>query len=116
MARFLVAALTADFEGGVGYVIPGATRFPLAMALGATGSEELSYAAGRATAEEGRALGVNVDFYPVVDCPEQPREPHHQHPLVRREPGESLIAVHRVHPRSAGRRDARDGEAFSRPR
>ncbi|HET7706990.1 MAG TPA: glycoside hydrolase family 3 N-terminal domain-containing protein [Thermoanaerobaculia bacterium] len=67
--------ITADFEGGVGYVIPGATRFPLAMALGATGSEELSYAAGKATAEEGRALGVNVDFYPVVDVQNNPANP-----------------------------------------
>ena len=67
--------ITADFEGGVGYIIPGATRFPLAMALGATGSEELSYAAGKATAVEGRALGVNVDFYPVVDVQNNPANP-----------------------------------------
>ena len=67
--------ITADFEGGVGYIIPGATRFPLAMAIGATGSEELSYAAGKATAEEGRALGVNVDFYPVVDVQNNPANP-----------------------------------------
>ncbi|HUP47374.1 MAG TPA: glycoside hydrolase family 3 protein [Thermoanaerobaculia bacterium] len=67
--------ITADFEGGVGYIIPGATRFPLAMAIGATGSEELSYQAGRATAVEGRALGVNVDFYPVVDVQNNPANP-----------------------------------------
>ncbi|HUP45985.1 MAG TPA: glycoside hydrolase family 3 protein, partial [Thermoanaerobaculia bacterium] len=67
--------LTADFEGGVGYIIPGATRFPLAMALGATGSEELARAAGRAVAVEGKALGVHVNFYPVVDVQNNPGNP-----------------------------------------
>lgn len=67
--------ITADFEGGVGYVIPGATRFPLAMAIGATGSEEFSYQVGRATAVEGRALGVGVNFYPVVDVQNNPSNP-----------------------------------------
>jgi beta-N-acetylhexosaminidase len=67
--------ITADFEGGVGYIIPGATRFPLAMALGATGDETLARAAGRATAIEGRAIGANVDFYPVVDVQNNPANP-----------------------------------------
>ena len=67
--------ITADFEGGVGYIIPGGTRFPLAMAIGATGSEELAYQAGKAAAMEGRAIGVNVDFYPVVDVQNNPANP-----------------------------------------
>src|SRR5439155_21187584 len=68
--------LTAgDLEGGAGYVMFGATRFPLAMAIGATGSEQFAYQAGQATAEEGRALGINVDFYPVVDVQNNPRNP-----------------------------------------
>jgi beta-N-acetylhexosaminidase len=67
--------ITADLEGGAGYVIPAATRFPLAMAIGATGSEELAYQAGKATAVEGRAVGINVDFYPVVDVQNNPANP-----------------------------------------
>ena len=67
--------ITADFEGGVGFVIPGATRFPLAMAIGATGSEDFSYQVGKATAIEGRALGVGVNFYPVVDVQNNPANP-----------------------------------------
>src|SRR5712691_10139306 len=47
---------TADLEGGAGYVIGGATRFPLAMAIGATGNESFAFQAGKATGEEGRAL------------------------------------------------------------
>jgi beta-N-acetylhexosaminidase len=66
---------TADLEGGAGYVIGGATRFPLAMAIGATGQEKYAYEAGHATSEEGRALGINVDFYPVVDVQNNPANP-----------------------------------------
>ncbi|MGH9760286.1 MAG: glycoside hydrolase family 3 protein, partial [Blastocatellia bacterium] len=67
--------ITADFEGGVGYRYEGATRLPRAMALGATGSEQMAYDAGRITAEEGRALGVTVNFYPVVDVNNNPENP-----------------------------------------
>ena len=66
---------TADLEGGAGYVIGGATRFPLAMAIGATGNESFAFQAGKATGEEGRALGINVDFYPVVDVQNNPGNP-----------------------------------------
>ena len=67
--------ITADLEGGAGYVMFGATRFPLAMAIGATGSEKLAYEAGKATSEEGRAAGLSVDFYPVVDVQNNPGNP-----------------------------------------
>ncbi len=66
---------TSNFEGGAGYVLYGATRMPLAMAMAATGDEKLAYEAGRVTAEEGRALGVNVNFYPVVDVNNNPENP-----------------------------------------
>ncbi len=59
--------ITADFEGGVGWRFRGATRLPRAMAMGATSNPEMAYQAGRVTALEARALGVNVNFYPVVD-------------------------------------------------
>ena len=59
--------ITADFEGGVGWRYRGATRLPRAMALGATFDTEMAYRAGRIAATEARAMGVNVNFYPVVD-------------------------------------------------
>src|SRR5215216_5370496 len=59
--------VTADFEGGVGLRYMGATRFPRAMAIGATANTDLAFQAGRVTAEEARAMGVHVNFYPVVD-------------------------------------------------
>ncbi|HJZ67936.1 MAG TPA: glycoside hydrolase family 3 N-terminal domain-containing protein [Blastocatellia bacterium] len=67
--------ITADFEGGVGLRYIGATRLPRAMAMGATGNPDLAYQAGRITAEEARALGVQVNFYPVVDVNNNARNP-----------------------------------------
>jgi beta-N-acetylhexosaminidase len=66
---------TADFEGGVGYILNGATRLPRAMAIAAGRDADLAYAAGKASAQEGRALGVVVDFYPIVDVNNNPRNP-----------------------------------------
>ena len=66
---------TADFEAGVGFRITGATAFPRAMAFGAARDEKLAYDAGRVTGEEARALGVHVNFAPVVDVNNNPRNP-----------------------------------------
>ena len=68
--------LTAsDFEWGVGMRIAGGTTFPRAMAFGAAGDEGLAFESGRITATEGRALGVHVNFAPVADVNNNPRNP-----------------------------------------
>jgi beta-glucosidase-like glycosyl hydrolase len=66
---------TADFEAGVGFRIAGATAFPRLMAFGAARDETLAYEAGRVTGVETRALGVHVNFAPVVDVNNNPRNP-----------------------------------------
>jgi beta-N-acetylhexosaminidase len=66
---------TADFETGVGFRIAGATTFPRAMAFGAAGDEQLAFDAGRVTGVEARALGIHVNFAPVVDVNNNPRNP-----------------------------------------
>jgi beta-N-acetylhexosaminidase len=66
---------TADFETGVGFRIAGATSFPRLMAFGAARDEKLAEEAGRITGEETRALGVHVNFAPVVDVNNNPRNP-----------------------------------------
>src|SRR5687768_6826227 len=66
---------TADFEAGVGFRIAGATAFPRLMAFGAARDERLAEEAGRVTGEESRALGVHVNFAPVVDVNNNPRNP-----------------------------------------
>ena len=63
----------AGFRASGGYFLPnaidlgGATLFPPLMALGATRDTALAYAYGKATAVEGRALGIHIVYGPVLD-------------------------------------------------
>ena len=66
--------VTADFEAGPGFRVSGATTFPRAMAFGAAGDERL-VEAGRITAVESRAIGIHVNFAPVVDVNNNARNP-----------------------------------------
>lgn len=66
---------TGDFEAGVGFRMAGATAFPRAMAFGAARDERLVYEAGRVTGEEAKAIGVHVNFAPVADVNNNPRNP-----------------------------------------
>ena len=66
---------TADFEGGAGYILNGTTRLPRAMAIAATRDPQLAYKAGLVSATEARAIGITVDFYPVLDVNNNPRNP-----------------------------------------
>ena len=71
-----IPLLTAsDFEWGVQMRIAGATKFPRAMAFGATGDPQLAYDAAKVIGTESRALGVHVDFAPVADVNNNPRNP-----------------------------------------
>ncbi|HEY0003505.1 MAG TPA: glycoside hydrolase family 3 N-terminal domain-containing protein [Pyrinomonadaceae bacterium] len=65
----------SDFEGGVGMQLRGGTRLPRAMALAATGDTESAAEAARITAREARAIGVHVNFYPVLDVNNNPANP-----------------------------------------
>ena len=49
--------------------VPGATVFPHAIGLGATGDVKLTEAVARATAEEIAATGINWSFSPTLDQP-----------------------------------------------
>jgi beta-N-acetylhexosaminidase len=69
---------TADFETGVGFRIFGATTFPRQMAMGAVPGDEgirLVHEEARITGIEARALGVHVNFAPVADVNNNPRNP-----------------------------------------
>ncbi|MGH2464525.1 MAG: glycoside hydrolase family 3 protein [Candidatus Limnocylindrales bacterium] len=68
--------VAADQEGGqlVG-LGDGTTQFAGAMALGATGDEELAERVARAMGRELRALGVNVNYAPVCDVANNPANP-----------------------------------------
>lgn len=79
--------VSADLETGVGfrarggYFVPnaidlgGATNFPWQMALGAANDPALAYELGKVTALEGRALGIQIAFGPVLDVNNNPANP-----------------------------------------
>lgn len=71
----------AGFRARGGWFLPnaidlgGAVNFPPSMALGATRDTALAYAEGAVTAREGRALGIQIDFAPVLDVNNNPANP-----------------------------------------
>jgi len=67
--------VAADLESAAGTKITGATLFPPLMAIGAAGSEEMAYDMGRITAIEGRAVGIHMNYAPVVDVNINPDNP-----------------------------------------
>jgi beta-N-acetylhexosaminidase len=79
--------VASDMENGTGmrlaniYAFPsmlpqgGGTVFPPVMALGATGSEDLAYKLGQVTGAEARAVGVHINFGPVLDVNSNPLNP-----------------------------------------
>jgi beta-N-acetylhexosaminidase len=66
-------------EGGVfsHYLMDAgsATVFPTAMAIAATGRDDDAYDAGRIIGAEARAVGIHVNFAPVVDVNNTPANP-----------------------------------------
>ncbi len=67
--------MAADFEGGPGQQVRGASEFPANMAFAAAGSEDLVYRATSAAAVEGRAMGIHLTYTPVVDIAWRPENP-----------------------------------------
>ena len=80
--------VSSDFEnGGPGmrinhsYALPsllpqgGGTSFPPTMAFGAIGDEAFAREYGRITAVEARAVGVHLNFAPVLDVNSNPLNP-----------------------------------------
>ena len=108
--------ITADFEGGVGLRYIGATRLPRAMAMGATANPDFAYQAGRITAEEARALGIQVNFYPVVDVNNNARNPIINIRSFGGDPRTRVPHGSRIHSRLAGTRRDGHGQALSRSR
>ena len=67
--------VASDLESGLATRTRGGTGFPGNMALGATGRELDAYEVGRVTALEGRAIGIHLNFAPVVDVNNNPANP-----------------------------------------
>jgi beta-N-acetylhexosaminidase len=65
----------ADFERGLGFRLNDVTSFPHPMAFGATGNVEFAREAGRITAQEARAIGVQWNWFPTADVNSNPANP-----------------------------------------
>ncbi|HSN68294.1 MAG TPA: glycoside hydrolase family 3 N-terminal domain-containing protein, partial [Thermoanaerobaculia bacterium] len=65
----------ADLEAGIGMRFGDATYWPTAMALAATGDPALAERAGKITAEEALAVGINHIYAPVADVNSNPDNP-----------------------------------------
>ncbi|HEY9857325.1 MAG TPA: glycoside hydrolase family 3 N-terminal domain-containing protein [Stenomitos sp.] len=67
--------VACDLEMGAGQHLDEATRFPHAMAFGATAQPEHAYHLGRLTALEARAAGINWVLAPIADVNSNPHNP-----------------------------------------
>ena len=77
---------SADLEPGLGRLEGGtfthylldagsATVFPSAMAIAATGRDQDAYDVAKIIAQEARAIGIQINFAPVVDVNNNPSNP-----------------------------------------
>jgi beta-N-acetylhexosaminidase len=67
--------ISADFEGGPGQQVTGASEYPANMAFAAAADEDLMYRAAAAAAVEGRAMGIHLTYTPVCDISWDPDNP-----------------------------------------
>lgn len=67
--------ICSDYERGLGMRLDDAVEFPYSMALAAAGDPRLTYEMGKIIANEGRALGVHLNFAPLLDVNHDYRNP-----------------------------------------
>ena len=75
-ARMTPPFIAIDQEGGRVHRLPAPfTHFPPAALLGRTGNPDLAYRFGLAAARELSAVGINLNFAPVLDVHSNPENP-----------------------------------------
>ncbi len=67
--------MTLDGEWGLNMRVPDSPRFPKNMGLGAIQNPKLLYEYGQEMARQCRAMGIHVNFAPVVDVNSNPSNP-----------------------------------------
>jgi len=83
--------IAIDQEGGrVHRLPPPFTHFPPAAALGRAGDADLAYRAGMAMARELSAVGINLNFAPVLDVRSNPDNPIIGDRSLGADPGEVI--------------------------
>lgn len=67
--------MTIDGEWGLGMRFDGVRDFPRNMTLGAIGDKSLIYEYGKETARQMKVAGLHVNFAPVLDVNDNPKNP-----------------------------------------
>lgn len=75
MQAKLPLMIAMDAEWGLAMRLPETFKFPWPITLGALQDTALAYAYGKAIAQHCKALGVHINFAPVVDINTNPKNP-----------------------------------------
>jgi beta-glucosidase-like glycosyl hydrolase/CubicO group peptidase (beta-lactamase class C family) len=67
--------ITIDGEWGLGMRLDSVTKFPYQLTLGALKEDEIVYKMGLAVGEQCKRIGVHVNYAPVVDINNNPKNP-----------------------------------------
>lgn len=67
--------MSMDAEWGTNMRVATATKFPRQLLMGALQNNALIYEFGKAVAQECRAMGIHINFAPVVDVNNNPANP-----------------------------------------
>ena len=67
--------ITIDGEWGVGMRLDSVEMFPRQLSLGAMLSKDMVYQMGAAIAEQCKRLGIQVNYAPVIDINNNPKNP-----------------------------------------
>jgi len=67
--------VSIDAEWGLAMRVEGTVQYPLQMALGAVGDNNLIYEMGRQIGEQCKRMGIHMNFAPVVDVNSNPANP-----------------------------------------
>ncbi len=117
--RTMPAWVSVDQEGGrVARLKEPFTKWPPMATLGRAGKavEALAERFAKALAEELLAVGITLDYAPVLDIHTNPKNPGDRRSRAGRARRGRREARPRDHPRAAGRRPRRVRQALSRTR
>jgi len=67
--------ITIDGEWGVGMRLDSVTKFPFQLTLGSLSDDDVVYRMGVAVGEQCKRMGIHVNYAPVVDINNNPKNP-----------------------------------------
>ncbi len=67
--------MAIDAENGLSFRVDSTIRYPHLMALGAIQNDSLIYQMGREIGQQCKTLGINLNFAPVADVNNNPKNP-----------------------------------------